>query len=49
MPKKLIRGNACERKWEGVGGRLEEPSDHSVSLTLSVGRREGREDGCVEP
>lgn len=41
MCKKLIQGNACDQKWGRVLERLEEPSDHSVRLTPSVGKREG--------
>lgn len=33
---------------EGVGGKLEEPSDHNVGLSLSVGEREGRAEGWVK-
>lgn len=33
---------------EGVKGKLEEPSDHNVSLTLSAEEREGRKESWAK-
>ena len=40
--KKRIRGNYCERKWEGHLKNLREPANHDTSLILIEGQKDGR-------